>query len=196
MAKDDFDLGGRLRGIREARGLTQRELAKRGGVPHGMISMIERNQTNPSVSTLRKILEGIDMSMGEFFEPEILPSQLQRYFFTPAELIDLTGHLGRSDGGRPNRLVSIRQVGDARRHGLQILHETYEPGADCDMKLKHPVTTGGFVIAGEIELTVGSQKRVLKAGDSFLFDGLIHHRFRNLSDRPAILISASTPVYM
>ncbi len=196
MAKEQFDLGGRLRDIREARGLTQRELAQRGGVPHGMISMIERNRTNPSVTTLRKILEDIDMSMSEFFEPEIPPGQLQRYFFTPAELVDLTSHLGRIEGGKPSRLASIRQVGDARRHGLQILHETYEPGADCDMKLKHPVTTGGFVIAGEIELTVGSQKRVLKAGDSFLFDGLIHHRFRNLSDRPAILISASTPVYM
>lgn len=196
MRKGEFDLGARLKEIREQRGLTQRDLAKQGGVPHGIISMIERNQSNPSVTTLRKILEGIDMTMGEFFEPRIPEARLQSVFFTPSELVDLTHQLGKAEGRRPTRLVSIRQVGDARRYGLQILHETYEPGADCDMRLKHPVSTGGFVVSGEIELTVGNQKRVLKAGDSFLLDGLIPHRFRNVSDRPAVLITASTPPYM
>jgi len=196
VPNEDFDLGKRLRELREERGLTQRDLAKKGGVPHGMISMIERGRTNPSVTTLRKILEGIDMTMGEFFEPEIPSGTLQKFFFMPAELVDLTAHLGQRHGRQLSRLVSVRQVGDARRHGLQILHETYEPGADCDMNLKHPVSTGGFVLSGELEVTVGGQRRVLKAGDSFLFDGLIHHRFRNVSDRPAVLITASTPAYM
>ena len=42
MRKGEFDLGARLKEIREQRGLTQRDLAKQGGVPHGIISMIER----------------------------------------------------------------------------------------------------------------------------------------------------------
>ncbi|MDX1657167.1 MAG: helix-turn-helix transcriptional regulator, partial [Candidatus Competibacteraceae bacterium] len=38
-----FDLGARLRVVREARGLSQRELARRAGVTNGTISLIEQN---------------------------------------------------------------------------------------------------------------------------------------------------------
>ena len=44
MRKGELDLGARLKEIREQRGLTQRDLAKQGGVPHGIISMIERSE--------------------------------------------------------------------------------------------------------------------------------------------------------
>ena len=48
-------------------GLSQRELAKRAGVTNGMISLIEQNRVSPSVSSLKKVLDGIPMSLAEFF---------------------------------------------------------------------------------------------------------------------------------
>ena len=66
-----FDTGARLKSEREARQMSQRQLAAAAGVTSAMISMIEQNRTSPSVATLKKILAGLDISLGAFFaEPE------------------------------------------------------------------------------------------------------------------------------
>ncbi|SMG20330.1 MULTISPECIES: helix-turn-helix domain-containing protein [unclassified Paracoccus (in: a-proteobacteria)] len=136
----DFDAGARLRELRTAAGMSQRQLAEASGVPHGQISMIETGRSSPSVASLRKILSGLSVTMSEFFEPDL--PQSPQPFFTPAELRDLTSRL----------------------YNLQILHERYEPGADTgETMLAHHGSKGGIVIAGEVELTVGDQSRVLKA---------------------------------
>lgn len=62
-----MDVGERLQAIRKLKGLSQRELAKRAGVTNSTISMIEKNSVSPSISSLRKVLSGIPMSMVEFF---------------------------------------------------------------------------------------------------------------------------------
>ena len=60
------DLGNRLRLLRLARGLSQRELAARAGVSNAVISLIEQNKTNPSVGLLKKILDGLPLSIRHF----------------------------------------------------------------------------------------------------------------------------------
>ncbi len=190
----DFDVGKRLKELRVKTGLSQRQLAERASVPHGQISMVETNRNSPSVATLRKILGGLNVTMSEFFEPEA--SQTDSVFFTPDELRDLTSRIYSGHAEAAGRLT-LKQVGNARDFGLQILHETYEPGADTgpDM-LSHPASEGGIVISGELEITVGDQVRILKAGDAFLFNSLELHRFRNVSDRDAVVVSACTPPYL
>lgn len=189
-----FDVGARLREIRTSAGLTQRQLAERAHVPHGQISMIEKNRSSPSVASLRKILGGIPMTMAEFFEPD--SGAADRSVFTPSEMVDLTSRLYREDI-EPSGKLTFLQVGDARAHNLQILHEYYAPGADTGpAMLEHVSHEGGIVIAGEIELTIGDEVRVLKTGDAYLFDSRRPHRFRNIGDRPAEVISACTPPYL
>lgn len=62
-----MDVGARLQTIRKLKGLSQRELAKRAGVTNSTISMIEKNSVSPSISSLKKVLGGIPMSLVEFF---------------------------------------------------------------------------------------------------------------------------------
>lgn len=191
---EDFDVGGRLKELRTRFGLSQRQLAEAAGVPHGQISMIETNKSSPSVASLRRILGGLGIGMSEFFEPDTQADQT--VFFTPKELRDLTSKLFSQQAGAEGR-ITLRQVGDARSHNLQILHETYEPGADTgEVMLEHVANEGGIVVAGEIEVTVGDRVAILKAGDSYLFNSQEPHRFRNVSDRPATVISACTPPYL
>lgn len=191
---EDFDVGARLRELRVNQGLSQRQLAEAAEVPHGQISMVETNRSSPSVATLRKIIGGLGISMSEFFEPEA--DQAGEVFFTPDQFKDLTSRIYSDRGGAIGRLT-LRQVGNAREHGLQILHETYEPGADTgpDM-LSHPASEGGVVVSGELEVTVGERARILKAGDAYLFHSQEPHRFRNVSDRLAVVVSACTPPYL
>lgn len=63
----DAAIGHRLRAIREANGLSQRELARRAGVTNSSISMIEQGQVSPSISSLEKILAVFPLSLGYFF---------------------------------------------------------------------------------------------------------------------------------
>lgn len=189
-----FNVGERLRQMRQTAGLSQRQLAEASGVPHGQISMIETSRSSPSVASLRKILGGLSVTMSEFFEPDTPVSQ--SVFFKPNDLRDLTTRLySRLDD--PRGKMTLQQVGDAKAHNLQILYERYDPGADTGTQmLEHHSHEGGIVIAGEVEVTVGDQCAVLKAGDSYLFDSTLPHRFRNIGDREAIVISACTPPYL
>ncbi|WP_204114893.1 cupin domain-containing protein [Shimia biformata] len=189
MDEYEFDVGARLRDLRIKAGLSQRGLAEAARVPHGQISMIETNRSSPSVASLRRILGGLGTSMSAFFEPDT-PTPT-RTFFAEDELTDLTSRL--SYGGR----MVLKQVGDAEAHGLQILKEYYAPGADTGVTmLEHDAHEGGVVISGEIEVTVGDSVRVLSAGEAYLFDSRAPHRFRNISDKPAEVISACTPPYL
>jgi len=191
---DEFDVGRRLKALRNQYNLSQRQLADSAKVPHGQISMIETNRSSPSVASLRKILGGFGISMSEFFEPDAVATA--QVFFTPDDLRDLTSLLYQ-DNQSALQKITIRQVGDAKQHGLQILQERYEAGADTgETMIEHEANEGGIVISGEIEITVGDNTRILKTGDSYLFNSREPHRFRNISDRPAEVISACTPPYL
>ena len=183
-SKDEFDLGAQLRFVRQNAGLSQRELAKRAGVTNAAISLIENNQSSPSVSSLKKILEVIPISLTDFFSLEA-PEE-SRVFFKANDLMPIT-----------QGEVKYRQVGDMRFHNLQILHEHYAPGADTGRAmLQHESEEGGLVISGSIELTVGDQKMILKEGDAYLFDSRKPHRFRNPGKDVCVIISACTPPYL
>lgn len=193
----EFDVGARLREVRARAGLTQRQLAERAGVTHGLIAMIEQNKSSPSVASLRKILGGLSMTMADFFEPERRQTAGQ-VFYEPGELVDLTSHLHQQHDVREGTgKMSFRQVGDARSHNLQILHERYEPGADTGpMMLEHASHEGGVVISGALEVTVGDEVRVLKPGSAYLFDSRVPHRFRNPGRTVCEVVSACTPPWL
>ena len=54
-------LGEQVRNVRKSRGITLKELAERTGLSIGYISQIERDLTDPSLSTLRKLSEALDV---------------------------------------------------------------------------------------------------------------------------------------
>jgi transcriptional regulator with XRE-family HTH domain len=190
----DIDVGARLRAIREKSGISQRQLAQRAGVTNGTISLIEQNRSSPSVASLRKVLGGIPITLAEFFSQDDLPPP-EQIFFRAGDLVELASDIPAARKGS----ISFRQVGDLRGRNLQVLNERYEPGADTGTgknMLQHDSEEGGVIIEGEIELTVGEQKQILKPGDAYLFDSRIPHRFRNIGDKPCTLISACTPPYL
>ncbi len=186
-----MDIGSRLRAIREAQGMSQRDLAARAGLTSAAISLIEQNKSSPSVASLKSLVDAIPMTMSQFFS-EVEAAGVPKYFYTADEMIELSPQdMGMGD--RASR-VSLRQVGDASRHSLQMLHEVYPSGADTgpDM-LTHDGEEAGVVIEGIIEITVGDHIRVLNPGDSYLFDSRIPHRFRNLGNERCVIVSACTP---
>ncbi len=176
------NVGARLRNFRARSGLTQRGLAKKAGVASSTVSLIESGRISPSVGSLKRLLDAAGTSLSEFFSFDA-PKSAQ-CFFHSEELSQIS-----------RGAVSYRQVGSDLSHStLQILYETYQPGADSGrVPLQHEGQEGAIVVQGRLEVTVGDEKRVLGPGDAYLFDSKLPHRFRNVGQLPCVLISACTP---
>jgi transcriptional regulator with XRE-family HTH domain len=188
----DIDIGSRLRAVRESRNLSQRELAARSGLTNGTISLIEQNKSSPSVASLKSVLDAIPMTLSEFFS-QAEQAGPPRYFFSASEFTELSAvKTGMSEAAAER--VSLRQIGEASHHTLQILHERYPPRTDTGPEmLHHEAEEGGVIVSGIIEITVGEETRVLNPGDGYLFDSRLPHRFRNIGDVDCVIVSACTP---
>ena len=53
--------------IRNTKGYSQRELAEMAGISNTMLNDIERKRVNPSLKTLRKISDALDMKVSQIF---------------------------------------------------------------------------------------------------------------------------------
>lgn len=177
-----MDIGSRLRSVRTTYGLSQRELARRAGVTNGLISLIEQNRVSPSVSSLKKVLDGVPLSLADFFttDPEAAP----KTFYAAEELAEI---------GTPEaslRLLAAERIG----RQMTILYERYAAGAGTgEEMMSHRGEEGGIVLRGRLELTVGANARVLGPGEAYYFSSSIPHRFRNAGREVCEIISASTP---
>ncbi len=179
-----MDVGNRLREIRSQAGLSQRELAKRAGVTNSTISMIEKNSVSPSVSSLKKVLSGIPISLLEFFDSEEASKTDIPVVYKADEFLDSSVDqidwklIGK---GFPNRAMTM-------------LVERFPPGADTgEDPYTHEGEEAGYVISGKIELTVDGDVYVLEAGQGYYFESTRQHRFRNPFDEECRLVSATTP---
>jgi len=182
----DVDIGKKLQSVRKEKGLSQRELAARAGLTNGTVSLIETNKTSPSVASLKSLLDAIPMSIAEFFAT-IEDSSGPKFFYTAEEFVEVAPQAGLNG-------LSLRQLGDASLHSLQLLNETYHPDADTGPEMmSHAGEEAGIVVEGAIEITVGDQVRVLQAGEGYLFESRQPHRFRNIGTTVCRVISACTP---
>ncbi len=176
-------IGRHVRELRRRRQLSSRELAARAGVSHSTISLIERDRMSPSVDTLGAIVDALGTTLVEFFSG-LRSSYSYSPVYRPGDFVEI---------GNPDE-ISYRVIGfnqPARK--MQILMESYVPGADTGAIFSHDAQEGGLVLEGRIELTVGEQIWVLAAGDGYYFDSNLPHRFRNVGDGVARIISAITP---
>jgi transcriptional regulator with XRE-family HTH domain len=178
----ESDTGQRLKRLRLRHGLSQRQLATRTGVANASISQIEAGKLNPTVSMLKKVLDGFPVSLSTFFSDE--PDAPDRVFFRAAELTEI------ADGG-----VSFRQVGaNLDNRAIQLLKERYEPGAGTGRhSISHEGEECGLILHGRLRVTVGEQVTVLKQGDAYYFKSNQPHSFHNPGNDACELISACTP---
>ena len=179
-----MDIGLRLQAVRHKKGLSQRELAKRVGVTNSTISLIEQNKVSPSISSLKKVLDGIPITLADFFTVTTIDKVEDSPFYRKDELLDV------GDGAIHYYLVGENKP----QRQMCILHEILPPNSYTgkDM-LQHEGEEGGVIVQGEIELTVGDQVRILGPGDAYYFESKTPHRFRNISKQDAVIVSANTP---
>lgn len=133
------------------------------------------------------------MTFTDFFD--VREANSEKFVFRFKELAEINPQrmLGNKNEAEVGG-ISLLQVGGTKKHKLQMLHETYEPGADTGEELyTHEAEEAGLVVSGQVELTVGEEVATLKAGDGYIFDSRKPHRFRNKSKKRCVIVSACTP---
>jgi transcriptional regulator with XRE-family HTH domain len=145
-----------------------RSLARLSGLSTNALSMIERGKTSPSVSTLYKLSEALELPITAFFRTE--PPR-QAIVFRKADArsqVEFQRGLWEGLGGESF-------IGRVEPFML-----TLEPGATSG---PHGLIHSGheFVIClkGQLEYEVEDQRFSLQPGDSLLFASKLRHRWRN-----------------
>ncbi len=174
------DIAIRLQKVRQMHGYSQRELAKRAGVTNSSVSMIEQGRVSPSISSLEKLLKNIPMSLKDFFSFD--PHSDDQYFYHNSEIPQT-----HQQGIQHFNLVSASQV-----NNKTLSYSVYQPASSSgNSMLTASSDLTGFIVQGELEVTINNQSDRLKQGDGFCINSLSPYRFRNVSNEPAIIVMTS-----
>ena len=178
----ELAVGSRLKSVREAAGLSQRELAKRAGVTNATVSMIEQETHAPSLASLHRLLAAIPISLADFFA---LPVSQKNALFYEAEDLAV---VSRGD-------ADLRVLGSERREKkLQMFIERYKPGAGTgDDPIVFEGETAVVVVQGTIEVEADGEIRRLTKGGGYQLFGRVPYRLRNIGKIEAIIACACTP---
>ncbi len=102
------------------------------------------------------------------------------------------GPLVRQDDRRVLTLdsgVTWEMLGELPRRTVDFLRITYPPGGTSSSSgglMRHPGCEYGFVLSGELILTLGFDELHLRAGDAVSFESTTPHRYRNEGTEPAV----------
>ena len=74
-----MDIGIRIKNLRKSQNITVTALSKEIGLTREYLTNLERNVNTPSLSTLQKICNALDVSIAEFFNADdaALPPEYQ-----------------------------------------------------------------------------------------------------------------------
>jgi len=162
------DVGGRLRELRQERGMSMRALARASGLSANALSMIERGRTSPSVSTLYKLADAMGIPITAFFRQD--PPRQDVVFRKAGERTRVPFMRGLWEG-----LGGESFIGRVEPFML-----TLESGASSGpFGIVHTGHEFVLCVRGELEYQVENERFVLEAGDSLLFAAQLKHRWRN-----------------
>jgi transcriptional regulator with XRE-family HTH domain len=161
-------VGQLLRQLREERGISIRELSRISGLSANALSMIERGLTSPSVSTLYRLTDALNVPITALFRQD--QGQKAIVFRAVTERTRVPFPLGVWEG----------LGGEAFTGRMQPFMLTLESGAESGPeKIVHTGSEFVMCVRGNLEYEVEGKLFPLGAGDSLLFAARLAHRWRN-----------------
>ncbi|MFQ3549622.1 MAG: cupin domain-containing protein [Armatimonadota bacterium] len=174
------DIGTKIKSLREASKLSMRELASISGVSTSLISKIEAGQVSPTVMSLQKLLDSLNVDLYEFFLDRAGSDPSEQILFRKSDMISTEDEDRRWFYALPKD-PSIK---------AELTYEEYQPHTKVVEKESHKGDVFGMVISGELTLEVnGKGIYKVKAGDAFYLKAGMLHVARNESDKVLKLIA-------
>jgi transcriptional regulator with XRE-family HTH domain len=179
---EPLDVGEQIRQIRRWRGLTQSDLAEASGLSSNTLSLIERGQSSPTLSTLQKIAAALQIDINDFFAPSSLISRvcyIKTYQRSPVPLSK--GSIANLASGFPDSMFApaILRLETGARSGPFVAHKGQELI---------------FCLRGQLLYIVETRAFLLEPGDSLMFDSTRPHRWQNAGDETVEALLIICPV--
>jgi transcriptional regulator with XRE-family HTH domain len=170
---DAAAVGPRVRALRDAMGLSLRELALRCGVSSAMLSQVERGETSPTLQVAARIAGGLELRL----------SQLLRLDEDGSVTIVRAGERrvgGNAQRGHRTEVLTPPLPGQRAELSLHTLAAGAVTGGSEDPPMHEPGSREtALVEAGRVVLLCDGQPYELDAGDCVTFDADLHHHFEN-----------------
>ncbi len=174
-------LSSRVKTLRERRGWSIAETARRAGVSASMLWKVENGQTTLTYGKLAKLADGLEVPIGELFAnpaPALRKGGrgvVERRGSGP--VVDACGNL--------HQFLATELAG---KHNFPFLIEVRAEGDGADAEA-HGGEEFSFVIEGRVRFVCeGYEAAVLEPGDSVYFDASLKHRYLKESERPARML--------
>jgi transcriptional regulator with XRE-family HTH domain len=168
-------LGKTIQRLRKAYNLSLSELAEQSGVAKSIISQIERNETNPTLATIWRLSQALDVSI-----ERVLSTNEEEAFIEKIARPD-TPILVSEDGKL--RLAIIGWIKTVE--WLQWYEVSAEPGGELDSEGHQRGSIESLsVSAGEFEVEVGGITQRARAGETLRYRCDRQHVVRCVGDQP------------
>ncbi|MGI9097378.1 MAG: helix-turn-helix domain-containing protein [Solirubrobacteraceae bacterium] len=177
-------IGQRIRALRDAIGLSLRDLAERSGVSAPMLSQVERGETSPTLAIASRIAAGLDLRLSQLLR---LDEGGQVAIVRASER-----RPGTSDPASGHRAEILTpplpgQRAELSRHVLRGGAITGGPG---DPPMHEPGSReSALVLEGRVVLEIDGECHELAAGDCVTFDADLQHHFENPGSDDAVLLA-------
>ena len=185
-ASSELRVGLKMKHTRLLKGLTLKQLADAAGCSESLLSKIETGRANPSLKMIHRVASALGMPVAGLFLQDAGPyNVVLRKGERPVIEMD---QVRQGNGIQLEALIP-----SAGRHLLTGYINHIDPGGGSDGDLVHEGEEFGYVLEGQIELTVDHKAYLLKAGDSFNFRSDKPHSYRNTGHGTARILWINTP---
>jgi transcriptional regulator with XRE-family HTH domain len=181
-------LGTKLRHARTIRGMRLSDLAAVSGCSESLLSKIENGKAIPSLNTLHGLAKGLGLTIAKLLSDDAVPKGIvMREGQRPVlSRIGLGGY--GVDGVETELLIPF---GADSALQATLLH--VQPGARSDGLRQHEGDEVGYIVSGQITLTVDGDSYFLKAGDAFFFPSMRPHGIANPGNSATVIVWVNTP---
>ena len=179
-------IGARLKHARLLNQLRLKDVAEKAGCSESMLSKIENERAVPSLTTLHRLCKSLNLSVSSLFNSETVePWTIMRP--------DQRRTIGHAKAAGSEGVLAEVLIPSAEGRLLEGFLVVIEPGGHTNGTLQHNGEEVGFVVEGQLELTINDGVHLLQSGDSFYFPSDLPHAYRNVGKTRMRAVWINTP---
>lgn len=181
MKRSISTLGSNIREHRKRKGFTINDVAIATGLTGSYISQVERATITPSLKSLVKISEALDIPLISFFDASQNKKPVTRKGKRKHILL-------------PNSNIQYELLSPSFNFNIEFLLGFIEPEqGSTEEFVSHHGEECVYVLNGKLQVDIGEESFIIEEGDSIQFSADIEHRLTNAGKDTVIMVIAESP---